>query len=327
MNRRSLNVLMLFAVVLALMTGFVQPLTTTKAYGIGPDLKKALQWMLKFQNKDGGFTDGFKPESSLGATADALIAIATMHVGMADFKNGDASPMAYLAGQVSAGKANTLGALAKVTLAVVALDAEPQKFGGRDLVKDTGDAIMKVTDASDLFSLSLGILALIDAGAPVPGPALDILVKAQNDDGGWGYAAKQPSDTNTTALAVQALVAGGRKDEIKSALAYFKGTQNEDGGWPFQKPSQNGTDSDSNSTASVIQALIAANEDLSTWGKENPLVFLTTFQMPSGAFTYQLKQPAESFLSTVAVIPAFNQVTLAALNPNVVATPVPTQAK
>lgn len=329
MNRRSLSLVMLFAVALALLTGFVQPPTTATArglFGVGPDLKKALQWMLKLQNTDGGFSDGFKPESSLGATADALVAIATMHVGMADFKKGDSTPLAYLAGQVKAGNANSLGLIAKVSLAASALDAGPENFGSHNLVKDTQDALAKVTDASDLFSLSLGILAVTNAGEKVPQAALDILLKARNADGGWGQPSA--SDTNTTALAVQALVAAGKKDEIKPALAYFKAMQNEDGGWPFQNPSQYGTDSDANSTAAVIQALIAANEDLSTWGKENPLVFLATFQMPSGAFTFQLKQPAESFLATVAVIPAFNQVTLAALSPKALAaTPAPTQAK
>lgn len=330
MNRRLLNILLALAMLLAVLTGFVQPLPAATArglYGIGPDLKKALDWMHKLENPDGGFSDGFKPESNLGATADALTAIATMHVGMADYKSGDNTPMSYLAGQVKDGKANTLGLLGKVTLAVIALEAGPDNFGSHDLIKDTSDALAKMTDASDPFGLSLGILALTNAGAKVPDAAVTILLKARNDDGGWGYAPKQPSDTNTTAVAVQALIAAGKKDEIKLSLAYFKATQNDDGGWPFQKPNQYGTDSDSNSTAVVSQALLAAGEDLSKWGSENPLAFLAAFQMPSGAFTFQLKQPAESFIATVAVIPAFNQVTLVSVNPKAAATPAPTAAK
>lgn len=289
------------------------------------DPDAALTWLGdKVFNADGGFTDGFKPESSLGATSDAIFAIAAAEGDMAKFKKGNNTPLSYLAAEVKAGKADSAGKLGKVLLAVTAAKQDPKTFGGVDLSKATQDALVKASDGADLFSQSLAMLGLARAGASIPEVAITSLVKAANASGGWGYKAGEPSDTNTSALAVQALIAARNTETVKATLDYFKATQGKDKGWPYQKPDKGDAESDSNSTAAVIQALLAAGEKLSDW--QNADDFLKTFQQKSGAFAYQISQPADSMLATVAAIPALCGVAYAPAAQSA-ATPAATAAK
>jgi hypothetical protein len=85
------------------------------------------------------------------------------------------------------------------------------------------------------------------------------------------------------------------------SIDYFRSTQNEDGGWTFQKPSEFGEDTDSNSTALVIQALNAAGEDLSDWG--DPMSILASLQESSGAFSFSSTFTGDNILATLQVIP------------------------
>ncbi len=53
-------------------------LTGAALAGPGDDAaSKALTWLATKQNADGGFSDGFSPDSKVSATADAVIAIAS----------------------------------------------------------------------------------------------------------------------------------------------------------------------------------------------------------------------------------------------------------
>jgi hypothetical protein len=95
---------------------------------------------------------------------------------------------------------------------------------------------------------------------------------------------------------------------VNKALEYLHSIQNEDGGFPYQKPSEFGSDTDANSTAYVIQALIATGNDptSSDWtvGGNTPLTALAALQLESGAFAWQAAVPGENFLASVQAIPA-----------------------
>jgi hypothetical protein len=111
---------------------------------------------------------------------------------------------------------------------------------------------------------------------------------------------------------VQALIAAGEEagsDTVVKALDYYKGVQNDDGGWPYQNPSDYGTDTDANSTAVTIQALIAAGQDpvgsdWTTEGGNTPVAALEAFQNESGAFAWQAAMPDDNLLATVQALPA-----------------------
>ncbi|UCC88911.1 MAG: terpene cyclase/mutase family protein [Anaerolineales bacterium] len=277
---------------------------------------EALDWLRAHQNPDGGFAGDFDSTSSLGATIEAIFAIVGGGEDPMQWDQGGNTPITFLESQVRGALAKP-GDTAKLILASVAADQNPRDFGGVDLVAaleaeldDSGPH--GGLEAGNVFEQSLAILALKATGRPVPAPAADWLVDVQLADGSWswnGDTMPGSSDSNSTALAVQALVAAGGQDAaVSQALEYLRGIQNEDGGFPYQKPSDFGSDTDANSTAYVIQALIATGNDPAgdDWalGEITPTAALIALQLENGAFAWQAAVPGDNFLATVQAVPA-----------------------
>jgi LPXTG-motif cell wall-anchored protein len=94
--------------------------------------------------------------------------------------------------------------------------------------------------------------------------------------------------------------------QIQKTIAHFRTQQNADGGFPYINPSPYGTDSDANSTAVVMWAILAAGQDPAgiDWkyqGQDglSALDRLRAFQNESGAFRWQDETPDDNFASTV----------------------------
>ena len=187
----------------------------------------------------------------------------------------------------------------------------------------TGDnaGLFGVQDATydGAYRQGLALLALAAAGE-TDADAIAWLQDEQCDGGGWmgdnpdQDAATCPDfdftsfvgvDTNGTAMAAMGLAALGQPNA--AALAYLDGARNDDGGWGFV-PS---FDSDANSTALAVQALIAYGETVGAL----PLAFLMSLQLPNppastaGAFAFQTGGTANVF-ATVQVVPALAGATL-----------------
>jgi prenyltransferase beta subunit len=278
------------------------------------DTQAALDYLQTQQNADGGFGSGFSPESTVGSTADALQAIVAAGGDPATFDQDGNTPLSYLADQAAA--VDNAGDLAKLVLAVVAAGENPRTFGGVDSVARlegmAGSDGRFMTANDTFFSHILAVLALASVERPLPEGAVAALQDAQQENGAWAWdgSAGTDADTNTTAFAVQALVAAGEPadgEAVSSALDYYRSIQNTDGGWPYQSPSSFGTDTDANSTALVIQALIAAGQDLASWTTDeggDPISILEAFQNDSGAFAWQAAVPDDNLLATVQALPA-----------------------
>ena len=113
-----------------------------------------------------------------------------------------------------------------------------------------------------MFRQSLGILGVVAAGETPSEEAVGWLLDQQCADGGFMAFNAAPSkpclapdpvnfvgeDTNSTALAVQALRAVGRTAAAASAADYLASARSKDGGWPYIP----GGDSDPNSTGLVL---------------------------------------------------------------------------
>jgi prenyltransferase beta subunit len=117
----------------------------------------------------------------------------------------------------------------------------------------------------------------------VDSSAITALREAQVDDGGWGFGGS--ADADTTALAIQALLAAGAPSadpDVVAALDYLNATQNDDGGWGFDGASN------TSSTAFAVQALLALGEDPEgaghTKGSNTPISYLLSQQLPDGSF-------------------------------------------
>jgi len=293
-------------VVLVVLVGLAVP-----AWAEGP-VETGLEYLATQQRADGGFTNGFSEGSDLGTTCDVILAIVAGGQDASTWRSdGGNSPLDYLYAQVAGGTVNTVGLQAKVVLALLATGQDPAAFAGSNLVAALSAAYDDDAHkfGETIFDHALAMLALADAGQPVPDQAVQYLLDNQREDGAWALfgGAEAASDTNTTALAVQALLAAGHHDGVDGALVYLHQMQNDDGGFPYQNPSDYGTDTDANSTAVVLQALLAAGEPLSDWSPEgkSPLDALNAlYDSDSGAFLWQAAVPGPNVLATAQAIPA-----------------------
>lgn len=276
---------------------------------------QALAFLRSAQNEDGGFSNGFAPESDIAATADVVLAAVAAGEDPNGYLTGEMmNPLTFLGTRVAAGGADSAGTLAKVLSAVAAVGKDTAAFAGHDLIGD----LLAMQSEDGLFGMGafehcLAIIGLQNAGAALPDGTAAALLDLQDAEGGWGFMTGEAPDTNTTALCIHALVPTGETDAVDAGLVYLGGIQNEDGGWPYQNPSDFGTDSDTNSTALVIQALVAAGEDLAEWN--NPQDWLAGMQLENGAFAYQTAFPDANLLATIGAIPALEGVPLNARMP------------
>lgn len=283
--RLALAVAMAFALTL---------LATGQLLAVDPETEAsnaALSYVAGLQNADGGFP-AFGPTSSAGSTLDAVFAYTSAGIDPKTVTNAGQGPDDYLAAQ-AAGYSGTAGGAAKLMLGITAMELNPNNLGGVDVFATMESYYNGGTGryGDDVFAQSLYMLARSLLGESVPFEAVSYLESLQLASGGWEYCCGFGADTNSTALALRALVVSGVANPaaITDGLAYLAASQQPDGGFPYAPPG----DSDANSTAFVIQALMATGESLDaggSWdagGGQTPLKALRSFQNPStGALQY-----------------------------------------
>ena len=275
---------------------------------------KALAWLRTQQKDDGSFDAGFGHPA--GVTCDAALAIVAGGGDPAGWRSAADKPslIDYLAENVDeyAVDAATTG---KVVVTVVASALDPRDVGGLDCLA----RLHSFDDGSGTYDpgtvgQAWAILALAAAGEKVSADTLAVLESYQLESGAW--ASPFGPDNDTVSYALQALIAGGAaKDSpaIGKALNLFQEQQNLDGGFPAIKPSDWGTDTNANSTASVIMALVAVGEDPAgeRWSESggNPMTALLALQAADGRIEFQPGM-GDPLLSTVQAIPALLDKTL-----------------
>ncbi len=138
-----------------------------------------------------------------------------------------------------------------------------------------------------------GILGTLALSQTVPPSAVAALTAQQQPTGGWEWQPGFGTDTNTTAVAVQTLVAAGypvTATEVVSGLAFLKSAQVADGGFLYD-PAAPENGADANSTAYVLMALSAAGEDGGSeqWSVDGSTAvdFLRSLQLPDGSLEWQ----------------------------------------
>ena len=141
------------------------------------------------------------------------------------------------------------------------------------------------------------ILALRQAGQPVPPPLVKALLAAQRPSGGWPWLAGGAADSNDTAAAMQALRAAGvRREPIQRGIVFLRRHQNPDGGFELTQ----GRGSDTQSTAWAIQALLAAG------ASPGPPAFryLQRMRRQDGSYRYNARYVTTPLWVTAQVLPA-----------------------
>jgi prenyltransferase beta subunit len=241
---------------------------------------RGVDFLRTAQEPDGGF-GGFGP----GQTFDAVYAIRAAGLNPTTFTTGGNSPADFLRANIEEVAASP-GLAGKGALAALALGLDPRDIGGVDLV----EAALANYDvesgalAGDAFNHALATLGIVCTGNDAPGGVVEFIRATQLGDGGWGFA--DDGDPDTIAIVLQALLAAGAATDdeaVANAVAFLRATQAADAGWGFDP-----AESNANSTAYVMQALIAAGEDLTSADYQvdgvGPLDFLLSLQQEDGSF-------------------------------------------
>ena len=282
----------------------------------------AILWLRQAQEPDGGFSSGFAEGSDFGSTAEVILAGVAAGQDVSTWVSAEGnSPLDYVASWIAGGMVEDTGNLSKALLVTVATGQDPRDLAGNDLI--TQLIAQQAPDTGwfgdTLFKHAYAVLSLHNAGVPVPASAVTAMTSTFAEDGAWslfGDIVPATADTNTTALVMQALVAAGERDAAAGALPYLRRMQNEDGGFPYQKPSAWGTDSDANSTAVVLQALAALDESLGNWvvNGTDPLgALLALWDAEFGAYYWQAAVPFANLLATAQAVQAAEGMTFTAL--------------
>lgn len=282
---------------------FSDPNWTAVAPPPAPPLKaahEALEWLRQQQQADGSF-------GSLNDTTEVLMAVGSNKLDASTWDMGGPSLLANAISRGTEFAARNAAGVGKLATALAAQGSYWPVDALRPL--DYYDPISGAYGTDTLYH-AWAMLGTASLSETVPVSATEALKDLQVTNGGWEWAAGLGTDTNSTALALQALVAAGEpvaSTSIVSGLTYLENAQNGDGGFPYAPDSPWGTDSDTNSTAYVVQALLATGENplTGTWAISdvNPISYLLSMQLADGSFEYQ-KGGGPNPFATRQAIPA-----------------------
>ncbi len=234
------------------------------------------------QNADGGYGAAPGTGSDPLFSGWAALGLAAAGVNPADQSRDGTSLLTYL--ERGAASLPDVGAVERTILAGAAAGADPRAFGGQDLVATLERHLRPDGSVADQVNLTaFAVLALRAAGAPVSGQTLDWLAAQQDGDGGFNFSvAGGASDADDTGAALEAL--GPRPGTVGRALRFLRAAENPDGGFPGTP----GEESNAQSTAFVVQGLIAAGIAPGALhrGGATALGFLSSLIAPDGHVRY-----------------------------------------
>lgn len=259
---------------------------------------KALSWLRGQQQPNGSF-------GSANYTAEVLMAVSANSLDASTWRSSPSLLASVLSNGEGFASLNSAGA-GKLAVGLAAQESCWPIGATRPLAHY--DAVSGTFSADTLYQ-AWGILGTATLKDTVPVSAVESLKDNQQPNGGWELFVGFGADTNSTALAIEALVAAGEpvtSTSIVSGLNYLENAQNDDGGFPYSPDSPYGT-SDTNSTAYAVQALFATGEDplTGTWAidENNPISYLLSMQLPNGSFEWQDGSGANQ-IATQQAIPA-----------------------
>ncbi len=253
-----------------------------RAAASGGGSSVGVTWLRGAQNGDGGFGFARGEASSPAMTGWAVLGLEAAGVNPLDVDHGDATPITYLAATV--GQITTTGDIERTILLLRGAGLNPRHFQGHDLVsrllaRRGGDGSW----GSQVNPTAFGILALKAAGVTAGNSHSAAWLRGvQNDDGGWGFAAKSASDPDSTGAVLQALAAVGGGSGAQRGVSYLRGVQRPGGGFALSSGPVN-----AQSTAWAAQGLLAAGVSPATVRSGGtPLSYLASAQARDGHYRY-----------------------------------------
>ena len=287
-------------------------------------VKAAVTWLVTArQNSDGGFTSfstgADVAPSDVAGTLDGMLALAAAGYpsnvpypgrenGPLHFLQANEATVANYAGQ-NGGRAG------KLLLGLTAAGQNPRDFGEYNFVISLTQQLSPTGqyNTNTAFNQSLAILGLTAVSGTVPLTASQWLVSQQavggDLDGSWDDGFGTTGNSDSTAMAIMALVAAGMPVSdtvLVRATDFLSRTQLPTGGWEYGL----GFGENANSTALVIQALRALGIDTSatdsSWSRNGRSLvnLLLGYQSGAGAFESDFGfGPFADFFATVQAVP------------------------
>ena len=265
-----------------------------------PAVAHALEWLRDQQNPDGGY-------GSTSSTLETALSIGSADLNAADWRKQPEyhSLMGYLLTNGSDYSKKGAGESGKLATGLVSANGCNPYLALQPM--DYYDPLTGQFNSHSIDHL-WGMLGTTALSQTIPQDAVTYTKNQIQPDGGWEFNIGSGSDSNTTALAVQALIAGGESPattEVINGINYLDGSQNSDGGFYYNNLW--GTESDTNSTAYAVQAIVAAGEDPTSgrWviSETNPISYLLNMQLPDGSFEWKPSEGSNLF-ATQQAIPA-----------------------
>lgn len=260
----------------------------------------AARWLAAQQATDGSIPAAGDRTDQLAEAAASLAAAGQV---AAASRGLDKVKALGFAGTTRGGQAGRLVA------GVVAAGGDPRRLGGRDLVAHLRSFYEPATGRYDanLYGHSLAVLGLKAAADPVPPDAVRYFEINQCPDGGFGHepGCLQGADVDTTAVAVTALLAGGRtRDDpsVAKARGWLASAPNDQAGFGDKK----GAATNSNSTGLALSAIATLGETpgQSAWARNGRTAVgaLAALQTSGGGFPYKQGGKVDGY-ATVQAIP------------------------
>jgi hypothetical protein len=151
-------------------------------------------------------------------------------------------------------------------LAVLSHEENVKDFGAGSLLENFQRAVEDM-DEDDIPNRCFTQIVSVNAVLPGALGTMDQIAELQNPDGGFPLSlTESPSDIVASALCTHIIAIADQPEPLEKALKYLKSKQNADGGWGSFAP---GT-SDAITTAFVMMALNAADQDMAEWGEALP---------------------------------------------------------
>jgi len=255
---------------------------------IGAASEHAAEYLLRSQNRDGGFGEARARDSAQVSSAWVALGLAATGREPDRVSRGGPSVTEYL--RVHTPSPTDAASLERSILVARAAGVSPRKLRRRASYEALLGRRADNGSFENLVNLTaFGVLAMRAAGEPQDSDrvrrSVTWLRDQQNLDGGFGFSARpSTSDVDDTAATLQALAAGGQRRglTVDRAMGYLLRAQRSDGGFGQAF----GETSNAQSTSWATQGLIAVGGERSDTAVRSTLSYLCSLQASDGSIRY-----------------------------------------
>lgn len=284
------------------------------------DIARGVAYLASAQGRSGGFGAApGSPDSSM-FTSWAALGLGAAGVWPNALARDGRTPLAELAASAHTIEAGAGGA-ERTMLALRACGAPVDRVGGVDLLARLLASREGGSFEGQVNLTAFALFALRAAGyassSAVVRAAAAWLEHEQNSDGGFSFGRRgDPSDVDDTAAALEALLAAGVHDGrlVSGAVRYLEGAENPDGGFPQEA----GGESNAQSSAWAVQALVAAGAPIGmsgAAGANTPIGYLERSVQADGSVRYSVESAQTPVWVTAEALAAFAAEPFPALTP------------